>query len=73
MSLGAGILGALVGYGLALLAAPTISGMGHLAIPFHPSLTIAAIGLAVVLGILSSIYPAVQAARMDPTVALRAL
>jgi putative ABC transport system permease protein len=31
------------------------------------------VGLAVVIGALASLYPAMHASRLDPTVALRAL
>lgn len=66
-----------LGYGLGFAAARLaflFSGEGHpVHVPFSPEMALAALALAVVLGLLASAYPAVLAARMDPNDALRAL
>jgi putative ABC transport system permease protein len=38
-----------------------------------PVMVIGAISLSVLIGVLSSIYPAIRASKMDPTTALRSL
>ncbi len=66
-----------LGYGLGLAAARLaflFGGAGHpVHVPFSPEMALAALVLAVALGLLASAYPAVLAARMDPNDALRAL
>jgi putative ABC transport system permease protein len=72
VSLLGGSLGWLAGMGAATLLAPTVAQVS-VPVEWDPWLALGAIGAAVVLGLLSSLYPAVRAARLDPTTALRAL
>jgi putative ABC transport system permease protein len=66
-----------LGYGAGLAAARLaffFGGEGHAVhVPFSLVAAAAAMLLSVTLGLLASAYPAVMAARMDPTDALRAL
>jgi len=50
-----------------------VTGMKGGKIFIDPLLAIGAIFLSSLIGILSSAYPAIHAAKMDPTTALRAL
>ena len=68
----AGILGYLVGMGLSYALLPLLGGDG-VSVAWAPSLAAAAVALAVLIGSLASLYPALHASRLDPTVALRAL
>jgi putative ABC transport system permease protein len=72
VSLVGGLLGWLIGMGVAALLAPSIT---QVSAPVHWDLWLAlgAIGVALVVGLLSSLYPALRAARLDPTTALRSL
>lgn len=72
MSLLGGFLGWLIGMVAATLLAP---GVAQVSIPveWSPALAAGAIGAALAMGLLSSLYPAVRAAQLDPTTALRAL
>jgi putative ABC transport system permease protein len=76
----AGIISALagvLGYGLgwaSAAAALALSGNGHSGpVPFAPELALAAVVLALVLGLAATVYPAQMASRLDPNEALRAL
>ena len=71
-SLLAGVLGYLAGMGTSLLLLPLFAGDG-VTVSWAPALAGAAVGLAVVIGSVASLYPALHASRLDPTVALRAL
>jgi putative ABC transport system permease protein len=71
-SLLAGVLGYLVGMGLSYVLLPLLGGQG-VPITWTPALAGGAVGLAVLIGSLASLYPALHASRMDPTVALRAI
>jgi putative ABC transport system permease protein len=79
LSLLGGVLGYLLGQGVSRLALPffTIGEMDtavmHHALHWDPVLPVAAIGLAVLVGLGSSIYPAAMAAAMDPNDALRTI
>jgi putative ABC transport system permease protein len=69
----AGILGYLMGWGVTK-AAVRFFIEGHSGIvPFNLELATGAFMLALLIGLVSSAYPAVIASRLDPTDALRAL
>jgi putative ABC transport system permease protein len=72
VSLLGGILGWLMGMGAAVLLAPRVANVST-PVPWSPLLALGAIGCALVVGLGASLYPATQAARVDPTVALRSL
>ena len=71
-SFAAGVLGYFVGFGASRYVAPMLSMTGN-TIPMNHQLLGFAILLAVGVGMVSSIYPAYKASRLDPMVALRAL
>ena len=71
-SLLAGVLGFLAGMAVSYALLPLLAGDG-VTVTWAPELAAAAVGLAVVIGAVASLYPALRASRMDPTVALRAL
>lgn len=73
VSLLAGILGYAAGMGGARLALPFMSESSNAALVWDPSVAIGSVALALTLGVLASLYPALHASRMDPTEALRAL
>lgn len=68
----AGILGYLTGT-VASKVALLFFMKSHVAMPFDWQLAGGAFGLALLVGLMSSIYPALLAARLDPNEALRAL
>ena len=67
-----GILGNIVGYLLAIALAQPVGGVETI-VEFDPILAMQAIGLALVVGLGASFFPARQATRLDPVVALRAI
>ena len=69
----AGIMGYLVGFGTTAAALPFFAGSEGIPVIFNPTLAAAAIAVALLMGLASSVYPALMAARIDPTDALRAL
>ncbi len=71
-SLLAGVLGYLAGMAVSYALLPLLAGDG-VTVTWAPALAAGAVGLAVVIGAAASLYPALRASRMDPTVALRAL
>jgi putative ABC transport system permease protein len=69
----AGIMGYLVGFGTTKAALPFFTGGNGSGVAFDPVLAAGAIAVAVLMGLTASVYPALLAARIDPTDALRAL
>jgi len=73
VSLLAGFLGYAVGMGGAKLALPFMAESRNAHLIWDSTVAFGSIGLALTLGILASLYPALHASKMDPTEALRAL
>ncbi len=73
VSLLAGFLGYAAGMGGAKLALPFMAESRTAHLVWDTTVAFGSIGLAVVLGLLASLYPALHASKMDPTEALRAL
>ena len=69
----AGIIGYLVGFGGTKAAMALFSASHSEIVPLSWELAGAAFGIALVVGLISSAYPAVMASRLDPNEALRAL
>ncbi len=69
----AGVLGYLAGMGVSYALLPFFAGAGDVGIAWAPLLAAGAVVLALLIGSLGSLYPALRASRLDPTVALRAL
>jgi putative ABC transport system permease protein len=69
----AGLIGYLAGLVATWLAVRFFSSLEHASVAFDPVLCGGAVVLAMVVGLLASIYPAVMAARLDPNTALRSL
>lgn len=65
-----GLAGYLIGMVTAKFAAPAIAQM-DVVIKWEPVIGLAAMGLAVVIGLAASLFPAYQASRQDPVEALR--
>ena len=67
LTLVGGVLGVLTGF----LGAWTIASLGQWTTAVNGSSILLALGMAVIVGLASGLYPAMQAARLDPIVALR--
>ena len=72
VSLVGGVFGWLIGMAAAIVLAPRIAEV-TISVAWSPWLALGAISGAVIIGIASSVYPAITAARLDPVTALRAL
>ena len=68
-----GVTGYLLGLGSSYMLGPVITGIKGGGVLVDPVLAVGVVFLSVAMGILSSIYPAIHASKMDPTAALRAL
>ena len=68
-----GGMGYLLGLGVSIVLGPILTGIKAGKISMDPVLAAGVVFLSVTMGILSSIYPAIHASKMDPTAALRAL
>jgi putative ABC transport system permease protein len=67
----AGVLGYVAGMGITYAALPLVAAGAEVA--WTPLLGVSAVVLAVAIGALASLYPALRAGKLDPTEALRAL
>jgi putative ABC transport system permease protein len=68
-----GVVGYLLGMGTSYALLPLLAHGGDVGIAWTPLLGGAAILLALLIGSLASVYPAMRASRLDPTDALRAI
>jgi putative ABC transport system permease protein len=73
ISVVAGVLGYILGVSGTKLALPFFTENLSVGVKFDPLLAVAVLMLAVMLGLSASAYPAFQAARLDPSDALRTL
>jgi putative ABC transport system permease protein len=73
VSLLAGFLGYAAGMGGAKLALPFMAESKNAHLVWDTAVAFGSISMAVLLGLLASLYPALHASKMDPTEALRAL
>jgi putative ABC transport system permease protein len=73
MSFIAGVMGFILGQGLSQVFGPMVTGIEPGKWSLDPVLAVSAVFLSVLIGILSSAYPANHASKMDPTDALRSL
>ena len=69
----AGVIGYLAGYGAAAVALALFSPGHSGSVPLDGTLAALSVSVALIVGLVSSAYPALLAARMDPNDALRAL
>ncbi len=72
VSLVGGALGWLAGMGAAMLLTPYLANV-TVPVQWNPWVALGAAGSGLVIGLGASIYPAIYAARLDPTIALRSL
>jgi putative ABC transport system permease protein len=73
VSLAAGVLGWVFGLGVARVSLPFFAGSEAGSLAISPLLAAGSVLMALVTGLLASIYPAIRAVRMAPGEALRIL
>ena len=69
----AGVLGYIMGLGATKLSLPFFTESADVHLVFNPTLAASVLGGAILLGLLSSVYPAIMAGNLDPNEALRSL
>ena len=69
----AGVLGYIMGLGATKLSIPFFTQSADVHLVFNPTLAASVLGGAILLGLLSSVYPAIMAGNLDPNEALRSL
>ena len=69
----AGVLGYLIGLGITKFFIPFFTESVGVKVPFDPVLAGSVLILAMILGLVSSVYPAILAGNLDPNKALRTL
>jgi putative ABC transport system permease protein len=69
----AGVLGYLAGMAISYVLLPVFADGVGVTVAWEPLLAAGAVLLALLIGSLGSLYPALHASRLDPTVALRAI
>jgi len=72
ISLSGGVVGWLLGMGTAVMLAPFVAQVTA-QVSWDPWLAVSTVGGALLIGLLGSLYPAIHAAKLDPTTALRSL
>jgi putative ABC transport system permease protein len=65
------VLGGLIGIALGILASGVIGGIAGWGFVFNPLTIVVAVGFSLAIGIIFGVWPARQAARLDPIAALR--
>jgi putative ABC transport system permease protein len=70
ISIAGGFIGYFLGMYMARFAGPFLAGM-DIQVPWRIDILFMAIGIAILIGLISSLYPASQAAKQDPVEALR--
>ena len=70
ISIFGGIIGYIMGIFIAQYAGPVFAGM-DIIVPWRLGIFLSVVGISVVIGLLSSLYPAYMASKLDPIEALR--